>query len=525
MKIIKKMLKYTVEKNFLYLISALLVLIGSFQFMVDADSAGYEEFTATVLLLGILQVYELVLAGVGYSVYKRLNLAHDGLMLSLISLILVFDPTFFNNRLYLCAGSIWQGLGVNLILLSLALGKFYFFIHYTKIPLSKRFEKSIQAILVAIYFLPFFFHYATLENKVVMISLAIALIPLCPIILPRPKKNKAITNEPTLHYRFERYLFFLCSLILPLHLFEVASIYDLPWGHVVKYGRLTSSNGLNTLPWSVTFFAPLLIPAGIIAMKSIRNIGSEPMFHKSLGWFSLLAATFSGLNFCTHGTFVSFITPISVHLVTLALYMILTWSVTGDEESIWHGQLALIILAAGTTVSTISTSVREMNTFVLIMIFANLGLWSLFRGKKEDHRNSALALTALIGKGLYSVSFFSLIENALTFIGEVAASGIKVMGNGLGSLFNLIKGMFNGTGGVLKNHKTLLTFGGAFMLLMSGFYISANKDSLLSDLTDEDNDKDDAEVEAEVGVRVEAEAEAEVNDDETSEENSVVGSV
>jgi len=127
-KLLKQCLRFTVQKNFLYLISALLVLIGSFQFMVDAGNAGFEEFTSTVALLSVLQLYEILLAGVGYAVYKKLKISHDGLMLTLISLILIFDPTFFNSRLYTCASSIWAGLAVNITLLFLALGKFYFFI-------------------------------------------------------------------------------------------------------------------------------------------------------------------------------------------------------------------------------------------------------------------------------------------------------------------------------------------------------------------------------------------------------------
>ena len=497
MSMLKRCLKFTVEKNFLYLVSALLVLIGSFQFMVDADSAGLSEFSSTILLIVILQVYEVLLAGVCYSVYRKLAIEHDGLMLAIISLLMIFDPTFFNNRLYMCAPSIWQGLAANVLLLGLALGKLYVLIHQTKVPLSKRYERVLQFIMAAIYCGPFLFHYSAPLTKVSLLSILFMTIPLIPFMLPRPRPSKAKGTKENLHFRFERYLFFLASFIIPLHLYELSIIYDLPWSMGIHNHSYYSSSALTVLPWSATLFAPLLVTFGIVLMKTTRIPGLNGEFHKWLAIASLGVASFSRLNFANLFSGSPLFTPFTLQLVTVALYMIITWSVTGKEHHLWHAQLAIIALFGGTSINAIALSIVELNPLMLTVFVLNIGLWSLFRGTAEDHRNSMAAGTILLGRGIYSFHGFTFIYNVcdsvFTVIGHclewILSSVIRGISHICRCISSILETIFNGAGG----HKGTISLTGAFILLLGGFYVSMNKEALMTNMsneTDEENAND-----------------------------------
>ena len=165
--------------------------------------------------------------------------------------------------------------------------------------------------------------------------------------------------------------------------------------------------------------------------------------------------------------------------------MILTWSLTGDDDCLWQGQLTLILMSGGTTAAQIASSITGLSTYMLIALFLNLGLWSLLRGNRDDHKWTILAGSVLTGKGLYMTSIFTVLKSFISTIWSTICLTGRFLAECLSSVVKITRNIFNGTGSALSRHQTMITLGGAFVLLMGGYYISTNKDSLLSDLSTE----------------------------------------
>jgi hypothetical protein len=232
----------------------------------------------------------------------------------------------------------------------------------------------------------------------------------------------------------------------------------------------------------------MVVCLGIILMKTTGGLGANSRLHKYVGWSSVFIATFSGLHFVSPDSSFSFISPLTVQLITVGFYMVLTWSLTGDDDCLWQGQLTLILASGGATTAQIASSIGEFNTFMLVVLFLNLGLWSLIRGKRDDHKWTILAGTALAGKGLYEASIFTMLESLLSSMWTTICHGGRYLGECLTWALRIARDIWNGTGSALGRHQTLITLGGAFVLLMGGYYISSHKNSLLLELSSDETD-------------------------------------
>ena len=522
MTLVKRVLAFAIKKNFIYLISAFFVLLGCLLLMNGEAMATGSVFGKTVLLLGVIQLYELLLALVGYSVYKRMGVDHDGLMLALISILLLFDPTFFNNRIYMCADSIALGFMVNLALFFLAFLKIWVLVDQTKIPFTSRFTKTMIGTAAYIYLVPTFMHTCPAAYRPLLHFLLLAAVPLVPIALSRPRHEGKCSDRPwsSLHYRFEKYAFFLPMCILPLHLFELGMIYNL-------------SSNISFVPW-------LLFAMGALAMKMGGEFFRSSWIHYTLVWFACAAASYlTG----TTGYLIlgEALTPLRLVLAAGSLYMLFTWSHTSEENCLWHASVFSVLASAGGTSTSIYHSIINLNPICIFVLFLHFLTRSILEDEGRNHLGTALTGSLFVSRvaplaEAMSIYLFVQLFGAICLYmlhrgdeySKALCSGLSILlvgmtgyyvlfGVGPAVLFTIIlhtqivachilwlnQGvtwarasaligscrfhaypLLVGQGSValniLEKYSGFISIGMAFALLLLGFYVSVNKERILA---------------------------------------------
>lgn len=94
-----RFLQRVIEGNYFYVLSAALMLYGSYLLMRSPVITG-TEFTRTLKTLLVLQGYELLVIVAAVAIVRRLKILDDAFTLLLIELVLLLDPTFFTNSFY-----------------------------------------------------------------------------------------------------------------------------------------------------------------------------------------------------------------------------------------------------------------------------------------------------------------------------------------------------------------------------------------------------------------------------------------
>jgi hypothetical protein len=86
-----------VRGNYLYLLSAALMLWGTYHLMYSSLFTG-TMFARTLKALLVLQAYEVLVIATAVLIVRRMKALDDAFMLLLVEVVLLLDPTFFSNH-------------------------------------------------------------------------------------------------------------------------------------------------------------------------------------------------------------------------------------------------------------------------------------------------------------------------------------------------------------------------------------------------------------------------------------------
>jgi hypothetical protein len=135
------LLRFLVHHNPFYLLSALCMIAGCFA-LNSALQTRTGELPKLLLLMGTLQLYELLLVGLGLYLIVKHRLDRDGRTLLLLDAVFLVDLTFLNNET--AATNLWAGVLVNGLTLLLAVAK----VALVMTTLSVRFPRRTFAFVV-----------------------------------------------------------------------------------------------------------------------------------------------------------------------------------------------------------------------------------------------------------------------------------------------------------------------------------------------------------------------------------------
>lgn len=145
------LLTFLVHQNPFYLLSALSMLAGCYALNTGL-AARTGDLGKLLALVGVLNVYELMLIALGVYLIRRRGIIRDGRTLLLLEAPFLVDLAFLNAEV----GSVSVRIGcmLNLLVLALALAKTAFVLHALWGHMPMRLFRSIGAQLAVLFLMP-----------------------------------------------------------------------------------------------------------------------------------------------------------------------------------------------------------------------------------------------------------------------------------------------------------------------------------------------------------------------------------
>lgn len=146
-----RIIGFLIDTAVLYYVSCCLLLLGAYSMMHSPWLPGgfVMRYCETY---GIFLSYVIMLTGLCLLVLRRLSLAEDGLVMAGMSLLLLLDPTFFNNVFY--TYSLNVGLAVNSFCFLLGVGLYAALMKIGGIPWTKRSATVTAVAAIFVYYYP-----------------------------------------------------------------------------------------------------------------------------------------------------------------------------------------------------------------------------------------------------------------------------------------------------------------------------------------------------------------------------------
>jgi hypothetical protein len=143
--------RFILDYNPFFLLSALCMLLGSL-LLTNSLSWSPVRLERVLLLTATVNVYELILVGLGLFLVVRRNARRDAGILLVLEAFFLVDVAFLNAELF--AIDRWVGLIANVGLLTLAVVKLAVIFHVLRVPLTSPIAACLVGEIVALYALP-----------------------------------------------------------------------------------------------------------------------------------------------------------------------------------------------------------------------------------------------------------------------------------------------------------------------------------------------------------------------------------
>ncbi len=223
-----------ISGNYFYIISALLMMLGSYMLMRSPFAKG-SEYIHTLKTLLILQGYEILIIITAVIIVRKLNFLGDAFTLLIIEIILLLDPTFFANNFYTLhiTTQTYYGAMTNLVCFLLVPVKLLILRHFLRVKVSPQMFGAFIFASIIVYISEFPLAYMeNLSSQGSYYYLLPWLIFILSLLLPQVTKICSINSndENFISSRqrisLPRLLFILPIIISLLHVFETSMVYQ-----------------------------------------------------------------------------------------------------------------------------------------------------------------------------------------------------------------------------------------------------------------------------------------------------------
>lgn len=162
-------------RNPFYLLSALSMLAGCFA-LSRALGTAPGQWKPLVALMGVLQLYELVLLGLAVLLYRRVNMPSDARMAFLLGLLFVSDSTYLNTEL--ATSNPWAAPWVALAHLAFLVPKLIFLRDTLGLTSLRTLALTVAQVAFLVYIPGTFSAVHFMDSKVHALGLGRAMLPL-----------------------------------------------------------------------------------------------------------------------------------------------------------------------------------------------------------------------------------------------------------------------------------------------------------------------------------------------------------
>ncbi len=147
----QRLLRYVVDRNPCYLLSAVLLLVGC-KLVSKANEAYTPDVRHLLVLLATVNVYELALIGLGLHFLRRPIFRRDGRIVLVLQGLFLADITFLNGDL--STANVRLGWGVNALLILLGAMKIWLVLRGLGVLNCKRVMGVVLAPVAMILIVP-----------------------------------------------------------------------------------------------------------------------------------------------------------------------------------------------------------------------------------------------------------------------------------------------------------------------------------------------------------------------------------
>ena len=348
---------FCINNSVLYYVSCCLLLLGAYSMMRSPWLPG-SFLVKYCEIYGIFLLYVVLLTGLCCLVLRRLSMAEDGLVIAGLVLLLVLDPTFFNNVFYtyslgagLAVNSFCFGLSVILCALLKAGG----------IPWSR--TSAIQTVLVAgfVYYYPTGLNSLSLEAMRPGYFYLLSWMPLLVIVL-----CERITQGQSPHEAGE-----ICDpTIIPQRLerrFRVARVLILFYvviAHLIE-ASYTYSLGIHAEQLAATFLA-----AGFLSFKLQPNLDRKG---RCFVWICALLAAWCSCAATEHSIIQLrwgvVLSPFNYGFAAIGLFLLHFWKTYRNRPWAIVAVICLALAVSGLSLSEAISNIGDLH-FVPVAFLA-----------------------------------------------------------------------------------------------------------------------------------------------------------
>lgn len=393
-------LRWFVEHNCLYLISVFCLLLGVWSVMNSATAA--TSLGSELALLGVFTTYEFLLLAVAWLVYRRFRKGHDGLMLACIAVLLLFDPTFFNNVFY--ARGLSVGLAVNGVCFLCALGKIAMLFRGIGFPLPRRSALMIAMGAAVVFLIPALFVDRAGATQRLTLSWLWWLLPLLVLAGPRPQRKGVdrhrIPTDDDAARKFPIFIFALPVTAFFVHMGQISRVY-----------------GIDVADFT---WAPVIMAFLVVAVRCHRQFFFEQRWivHSALLSAVLLSGEAASF-FELHPMGLSF-TPWRASLLVGAALAWFLWNAWGSRDLAVAAVIQGVLFVAGPSPDSFVQGLARGDATMSLVALAFM-VWLCRRWPHP------LLLSVCTGGALAALGrHFGLSDDAAVFLG-LQASGLAAL--------------------------------------------------------------------------------------------------
>ena len=390
----QKLVRFLHERNPFYLLSVVSMLAGCYA-MIRGLGETPGQWKPLVSLMGILQIYELVLLGLAVVLLRRVRLERDARMAFMLGLLFLVDATYLNTEL--AAAHPWTAVWVALAHLAFLVPKLFVVRDVLGLTSLRTLSLTVAQISILVYIPSAFSAVHLMDSYVYALGVGPERLPLViygiwwivglfPALFLWADRGSQ-HGEPRVARRVSRVALFLPFASILLHLFSLHWMYNL---------RLSGA-----------YLAPVLLSIGAnLAYTFARDASSLRL---TLQWGAPLLALYlssgspESLHFLLFDTVV--MSPTRMALCGIALVLWLHRSMSGRPSFAMGATLSLSLALTGHSFPTMRMTWMRLvpGSQLELGLTAVLGAFALL----------ALAL---------AVSLWRPHENGLTTLSDRARS-------------------------------------------------------------------------------------------------------
>jgi hypothetical protein len=342
-KFVDRLVSFLIDTAVLYYVSCCMLLYGAYSMMHSPWLPG-SDLVRYCETYGIFLTYVIVLTGLCLLVLRRLSLPEDGLVMAGMSLLLILDPTFFNNVFYTISPHVGLGLAVNSFCFALGMGLYAATVKIGGVPWTRRSAAVTTLAAVFVYYYPAGFNAGWQDATVERYFSLLCWTPLVVATIcerfkfeeaPADQRQEAQSSGQAAIPERMRRRFLVAGILIVFY---------------IILSHLIAANYTYTLLFHEEYLTPVFLAAGLLFFKLSPGLGFSGQCRPLL-WMGAALAAYCSLP-ATNSLTINLplgiaLSPFRYGFVAVAVYLLYFWRAYRQRSWVVAATLCLLLALSG----------------------------------------------------------------------------------------------------------------------------------------------------------------------------------